>query len=346
MNNVNGLDHQHQYTAACLFAGMGGFCSAVKNAGVKTLWANDIESNACLTLGRNFEDVRILEGSVENIFVEKDGLEPVDILTAGFPCQSFSQAGHRKGFSDYRGELFFEIVRLVKEFGADRPRFIVLENVPHLLYGDGGKWMDIIVSEVQRLGYWFNSTSVMVLNTAELTAIPQKRERLFMIAMSTDAFKMNNFTFPIGKGTIRPLDEYVDRTKRGPAGTYLPPDNRYYKMILEASQGKSINTILQLRKYLVRTYEGLCPTLTANMGAGGHNVPFVKDEWGIRKLTVEECMRLQGFDTNKFVFPDEVPNHSRYTQVGNTVTVPVAQALIERCVEILDNTEKGTKDCV
>lgn len=322
---------------------MGGFCSAAENAGVKVLWANDVDEYVCKSISANFQDVRVLARSVTDISVEQDKLEPIDILTAGFPCQSFSQAGRRRGFSDYRGELFFEIIRLVREFGSERPKIILLENVPHLLYGDGGNWMDLILSEVQRLGYWFNSSSITVLNTATLTGIPHRRERLFMAAMSTDTFSLNDFTFPTGTGSVRQLDEFVDRSKRGPSETYLAPDNRYYKMIEEASKGKPTNTILQLRKYLVRTYDGMCPTLTANMGVGGHNVPFVKDEWGIRKLTVEECMRLQGFDTDRYAFPKEVPNHSRYKQIGNTVTVPVAQSLIERCVHQLDKAEKGLK---
>jgi DNA (cytosine-5)-methyltransferase 1 len=90
--------------------------------------------------------------------------------------------------------------------------------------------------------------------------------------------------------------------------------------------------IYQLRKYLVRVKEaGVCPTLTANMGLGGHNVPFVHDKKGIRKLTEYECLKLQGFP-GSFTFPDDVPRHNRYTQIGNSVAVPIA-ALLAKAVQ-------------
>tara|TARA_B100000073_G_C23520281_1_gene487608 strand:+ start:147 stop:476 length:330 start_codon:yes stop_codon:yes gene_type:complete len=85
--------------------------------------------------------------------------------------------------------------------------------------------------------------------------------------------------------------------------------------------------IYQLRKYLVRVKErGVCPTLTANMGLGGHNVPFIKNCNGIRKLTEYECAKLQGFP-DEFKFPDDVPRSKRYVQVGNAVAVPMAALL-------------------
>jgi DNA (cytosine-5)-methyltransferase 1 len=92
------------------------------------------------------------------------------------------------------------------------------------------------------------------------------------------------------------------------------------------------NCVYQLRKYEVRAKSpGICPTLTANMGLGGHNVPFVVDRRGLRKLTEQECLRLQGF--SDFRFPDEVPRARRYTQVGNAVTVPVAELVAQRVIE-------------
>ncbi len=89
-------------------------------------------------------------------------------------------------------------------------------------------------------------------------------------------------------------------------------------------------SLYQLRKYEVRAKEpDICPTLTANMGLGGHNVPFVLDRWGLRKLTEHECLRLHGFPP-EFTFPDTVPRARRYVQVGNAVTVPVAELVAER----------------
>lgn len=91
--------------------------------------------------------------------------------------------------------------------------------------------------------------------------------------------------------------------------------------------------IYQLRKYQVRAKEpGVCPTLTANMGQGGHNVPFIMNGHGLRKLTEHECLRLQGFPA-EFEFPDDVPRAKRYTQVGNAVAVPMAELIAERIKE-------------
>jgi len=85
--------------------------------------------------------------------------------------------------------------------------------------------------------------------------------------------------------------------------------------------------IYQLRKFLVRVKEpNVCPTLTANMGLGGHNVPFIHDSKGLRKLTEQECLRLQGFP-EQYTFPDEVQRAKRYMQVGNSIAVPVATLL-------------------
>jgi DNA (cytosine-5)-methyltransferase 1 len=99
-----------------LFAGIGGFCAGFETVGLPSSWAVELDSSAAQTYRHNFPDVRVLEKSVTEIVVRSDDLEPVDVLHAGFPCQSFSQAGERRGFEDPRGRLFFEIIRIVEEF--------------------------------------------------------------------------------------------------------------------------------------------------------------------------------------------------------------------------------------
>ena len=120
-----------QLSAGALFSGIGGFCLAFKSAGFQTKWANDFDPYACLVYRSNFPKTRLIEKDIRKLSVKKDKLAPVDILHAGFPCQSFSQAGSRRGFEDERGKLFFEIIRLVKEFGPKKPKVIVLENAPY-----------------------------------------------------------------------------------------------------------------------------------------------------------------------------------------------------------------------
>ena len=109
---------------------------------------------------------------------------------------------------------------------------------------------------------------------------------------------------------------------------------------MNSSKVEDKKCIYQLRKFLVKEKElGVCPTLTANMGAGGHNVPFVVDSRGLRKLTEYECLKLQGFPEG-FIFPDKVIRSRRYMQVGNSIAVPVAKMLAERVKEKIDK-ERG-----
>lgn len=344
------------HTAGCLFAGIGGFCSGLKQAKfsqgrIKVLWANEKDKHAAKTYRANYRQTRLIEKDVRDLSVEADGLDPVDILTAGFPCQSFSLAGDQKGFEDERGQLFYEIIRIVREFGPRKPSILLLENVPNLKHGGGGAWFDEVVRAIQAAGYWFTRHNCRVLNTLEITGLPHHRERLFMVAMS-DQFVCNNFEFPGINGKPDPLHKFVDKNVPASDRCYrIKPGNRYHEMIERKMKEGDDDSIYQLRRSYVRESKGKCPTLTANMGGGGWNVPFVKDKRGIRQLTVSECANLQGFNLNvserenlqdfKFIsFPEEVPENERYRQIGNAVSVPVAKKLGQRCIKALRSAER------
>ena len=113
-----GLDWK-QVTAGCLFSGMGGFASGLARASFAIRWASDKDKHACATFRHCFPGVPLVEKDVSELSVQADDLAPVQILAAGFPCQSFSQAGGRLGFEDPRGALFFEIPRLIEEYEPD-----------------------------------------------------------------------------------------------------------------------------------------------------------------------------------------------------------------------------------
>lgn len=312
--------------AGALFSGIGGFCLGFKRAGIPTAWAVEYDNYAAETYRYNLPDVTLFERDIRSLSVAKEDLEPVDVLHAGFPCQSFSQAGGRKGFEDERGKLFFEIIRLLNEFGEKRPKILVLENAPFLRYGEGGAWFIRLQNEIRKCGYWFRDENAAELNAFTLTSLPQTRTRLFMVALSTAHFSSSRFDFPRHENNnCKILSDFINFETDVDKEYYLPKDNRYYEMITDAAEGEQ--QIYQLRKYIVRTKQpGVCPTLTANMGLGGHNVPFVFGPSGLRKLTEYECLALQGFPS-EFKFPSEVPKAKRYTQVGNAVAVPVAEAL-------------------
>lgn len=327
--------------AGALFSGIGGFCLGFEQADIKTVWAVENNSMAAKTYARNIKDVRLIQhddelASVTNVSVKADDLDPVDVLHAGFPCQSFSQAGERKGFDDPRGQLFYEVIRIIEEFGDKKPSVLVLENSPHLRHGEGGSWFLELTKAIKKAGYWFRDSNCAELDPYVLTSLPQKRNRLFMVAFSIDHFKNGKIDFPNEKYEGKKnLADYIDFTGSIEDDSYyLPEENRYHKMISNEVEDKSC--IYQLRKFLVRVKEpGVCPTLTANMGLGGHNVPFIHDAKGLRKLTEYECLKLQGFPKN-FVFPQEVPRAKRYVQVGNSIAVPVAALLANAVKEKIE----------
>lgn len=324
-----------QLTAGALFAGIGGFCIGFERAGIKTKWAIENSDTATAIYSHNIDGARLIErdgapASIIDVSVGADSLEPVDVLHAGFPCQSFSQAGDRKGFKDPRGQLFYQIIRLLNEFGDKKPSVLVLENSPHIRYGEGGSWFIELTKEIKKAGYWFREANCSELDPYLLTDLPQQRNRLFMVAFSIKDFKNGKIDFPSQiNSSPKKLANYIDFDGAQDDETYyLPTENRYHKMINEGAEDKGC--IYQLRKFLVREKKpGVCPTLTANMGLGGHNVPFIFDAKGLRKLTEYECLWLQGFPKN-FKFPDQVGRAKRYMHVGNSVSVPIAELLGER----------------
>ena len=328
-------------TAGCLFSGMGGLASGLTRAGFTIRWASDCDQFACATFRHRLPNVSVIEKDVQELSVSVDSLTSVDLLAAGFPCQSFSQAGNKRGFEDPRGRLFFEIPRLLAEYESNqRPRLVILENVPHLLYGGERTWFDEIRRALRRVGYWFREESCWTVNVKDVTALPQDRERLFMVAASRQHFRYNPFKPPITPSdTVKKrlhVNEFIDRKRRGAGAAYLSEDNRYFKMIEQAiASGESDKNLYQLRRSYVREKkQGLCPTLTANMGIGGHNVPFVQDAWGIRKLSVHEVATLQGFDAEDSLFP-EIPTQEQYRLIGNAVCVHLAHLVARECAAIL-----------
>lgn len=318
--------------AGSLFAGIGGFCAGFESQGIKTAWAVENDSAAVATYSANFGHGRVvckdgIPQSVKAVGVETSSLRAVDILHAGFPCQSFSIAGDRKGFEDPRGQLFYEIIRILKEFGDNRPSVLLLENAPNIKIGDSGSWFIELSAQIKKAGYWFRESNAFELDSYDYTPVPQKRKRLFMVAFATNRFKNGKIDIDFPKASNhKAITDYIDFDGYiNDDSYYLDPSNKYYKMI--TSKISHPKAILQLRKYEVRVKDlNIVPTLTANMGQGGHNVPFIMDKKGLRKLTEYECLRIQGF-SDQYFFPDEVSRAKRYQQVGNSVVPPLISLL-------------------
>lgn len=336
-----GRQRGHQgkmFTCGSLFAGMGGLCLGMERAGFKTLWANEFNKECLRVYKKNFPKTKLVAGDIRKISVEGHGLEPVDVLHGGFPCQSFSGAGNRQGFNDERGMLFFEIIRLIEEFKHEKPKILVLENAPNLLIGDNGDWIERILNELQLSGYWVSKQNCIQINALKNCGLPQRRERLFIIATSQDYFLDNPFKGQFPEVELEDIRDFLDLETEQNDYYYLSPDNRFGAKLYEDLKSRPKYSLSHLRKTYARPIEfGLCPTLTANMGGGGHNVPFLLDKKGLRKLTEQECMKLQGFPKD-YLLPqiDEMPRSKVYQMIGNSVSPRVSELLSKTVFDYLN----------
>lgn len=239
--------------AACLFSGIGSFAKALTDSGAEVCWVNEKDNFAVQTFNLNFPDVRCVHEPVEEIGVTKSNLEPVDILTAGFPCQPFSVAGNKQGFDDKRGQLFTHIIRLIKEFGNNKPKILLLENVRNFRTHDDGRTFQIVQSEIQRAGYWFSNKDAEILNTMTHTDIPQNRDRIFMVAFSADYFPCNTFKFPprLPAGSRKKVQQFLDLHEKAPDEFYFKPGDQYYPYFEKAvGEGKPDSVYLLRRSYV------------------------------------------------------------------------------------------------
>jgi DNA (cytosine-5)-methyltransferase 1 len=309
---VHNSKTQKQYTVASLFAGIGGVDLAFKNAGFEISWANEIDKKACETYTKNFNH-NIICDDIKNLVT--DNIQPVDIITAGFPCQAFSIAGYQKGFEDDRGSIFFDLMQIVQQI---KPRVLFLENVKNLASHKNGATFEHILNLLKKQKYHIK---YQILNTCDYSELPQNRERVYIVCFKNKQ-DCNEFCFP-EKISFR--KSIKDMLQFDISNEYYYTNTRYYEQLKQEITNKE--TCYQWRRHYVRENKNnLCPTLTANMGTGGHNVPLILDNKGIRKLTPRECARLQGFP-DEFIFPEFLPKSALYKQIGNSVSVPVIEAI-------------------
>lgn len=304
-----------------LFAGIGGIELGFKKVGFKTAWAIEIDTKACITYKANHKH-KIINEDLAKVDLSK--LNKIDILTAGFPCQAFSVAGYRKGFKDERGNVFFEILRYLEYF---KPEIIFLENVKNLFKHDGGRTFTIIKTELEKAGY---NIKYQILNTCEYGNIPQNRERIYIVGF-LDFNKCEMFNFP---AKIKLTNKISHLLEQGVEKDFYYNKHKYYNELKQNMRNKE--TLYQWRRHYVRENKNnLCPTLTANMGTGGHNVPLVLDD-DIRKLTPRECARFQGFDDD-FILPNELSKATLYKQIGNSVSVSVIANIAKEIKRVIKN---------
>ena len=329
------------FTFIDLFAGIGGFRLAMQANGGECVFSSEWDDAAKQTYYENYGEVPF--GDITKDETKALIPEHFDVLCAGFPCQAFSIAGYRKGFDDVRGTLFFDVADILEKH---HPKAFYLENVKNLKSHDEGRTFSKIMDILQnRLGYVVDSK---VMNPCEYANVPQNRERIFIIGFDpkqvvipSEYFEDNvfHFSFPDKTKLTKTIHSIIDDS--------VEDDKLFYKQgHIYFDRMKDVitnpDTVYQWRRVYIRENKnGVCPTLTANMGEGGHNVPIVKTSKGIRKFTPEECLSFQGFPVSKgFRYPQTIAQSKKYKQAGNSVTEPLIEKVTEKIIQFVKENEK------
>jgi DNA (cytosine-5)-methyltransferase 1 len=304
MNN----DRKNTLKAIDLFAGIGGIRLGFEKAfgdDIEFVFASEIDKYARETYYANFGD----EPAGDITQIDEKDIPPFDILLAGFPCQAFSVAGHRKGFEDTRGTLFFEVMRIAAHH---KPKVIFLENVKGLVGHDKGKTFKVILETLGELGY---SVNYQVLNAKDF-GVPQNRERIYIVCFLEED---TTFEFPT------PLNHHVnvgDILENKVEDKYTISDKLWAghqrRKIEHKEKGNGFGYSLfnQDSKYT--------STISARYYKDGSEILIEQENKNPRKLTPREAGRLQGFPND---FNIRVSDVQAYKQFGNSVSVPVIEAI-------------------
>jgi len=321
------------FTFADLFAGIGGMRLAYEEVGGECVLTSEINEKARVTYKAQqwksnrddhiYVDDVVALGNMSRLKIPKH-----DVLLAGFPCQPYSIAGLRQGLEDEkgRGQVFISILDILKKA---KPKAFMLENVKGMRSHDDGETIKYMRKRLGRCGYDIFGPHDM--NSMTHGGVPQNRERVFIVGFRKN-LEIDDFLFPDPIPLEKSMRDLLDTGSVADRYFY---DERFgcYAEIQKAVV--STDTAYQWRrKYVRENKSNVCPALTANMGSGGHNVPLVKVDGGIRKLTPRECANFQGFP-DTFVLPETLADSHLYHQFGNSVTVPLIQRIAEQIKEAL-----------
>jgi DNA-cytosine methyltransferase len=329
-----------------LFAGIGGFRSALDPLGGECVFASEIDRFATESYRALYNGADELHGDITQI--DAEDIPDHDVLVAGFPCQSFSVAGQRKGFEEARGTLFFEIARIAS---AKQPRLMLLENVKGLLSHDKGQTFETMCAVLNDIGY---AIDFRVLNSKHY-GVPQNRERIFVVC-DRDAehtewdvvgsgveAKAKRRAQALGIRTFNfdwPTEDTVTTRLRDVLESAV--DERYYlseEKIVKISKWKSNQQPLDN----IKSPEDISATITAR-GAGSYHsgMIIIRDHTGQLRVPTElESFRLQGFTDAQHATVKSVgiSDSQRYKQAGNAVTVNVISAIGKRMIPLLTETK-------
>lgn len=331
----------NKYNSIDLFAGIGGirlgFDLAFQDE-INTVFVSEMDKFAQKTYTDNFCDSFEISGDIKEI--DEKNIPKFDICLAGFPCQAFSLAGQRKGFNDdykgmSRGTLFFEVARICQHH---LPKVIFCENVKGLVVHDRGNTFKIITKTLEQLGY---NVYYRVLNSKDF-GVPQNRERIYIVAFRKD-IDSSTFKFPDPTDSSKTIKDIMEKdavSVRYYLSTVYMETLRAHKQ-RHLSKGNGFG-------YEIRDLNGIAGAIVCGGMGRERNliidnrltdftpITHIKGEVnreGIRKMTPREWARLQGFpDTFKLNLADT----HLYKQMGNSVTVPVIEAIAKNIKEVLD----------
>lgn len=311
-----------------LFAGIGGFRVALQNLGGKCVFTSEWDKYAQITYKANFGEVPF--GDITKESTKKYIPDNFDVLCGGFPCQPFSHAGLKKGFEDTRGTLFFDVADILnrrKENGTP-VKVVFLENVKGLKNHDKGNTLKTIIATLDELGY---EVATEVLNSKNF-GLPQNRERIFIVGWLKESNR--TFKFPLGKdtdgGTIYKA-EHLNNVKvtkvkdilvESPETKYTISDKLYAGHLRRRKEHKEKGNGFGFS--LFNEQSVYTSTISARYYKDGSEILIEQKDANPRKLTIREAANLQGY-AQRFIIP--VSDVQAYKQFGNSVSVPVIQAI-------------------
>ncbi|MDO4702098.1 MAG: DNA cytosine methyltransferase [Erysipelotrichaceae bacterium] len=331
------------YKSIDLFAGIGGIRLGFEQAfgnNIKTVFISEWDEKAVETYKVNFNDGLDVAGDITKVNV-KD-IPSHDILLAGFPCQAFSLAGHKRGFEDARGTLFFEVARIIKDH---KPKIVFFENVKNLVNHDRGCTFQVIRNVLEELGY---VVFYQILNSKNF-GVPQNRERIYIVAFRND-IAPSDFVFPQKTDDTKVIKDIVEEkevsSKYYLSTTYLASLRRHKARHVSKGNGfgYEIREATSVAGAIVcggmgRERNLIIDERLKNFTPVTHIKGEINREY-IRKMTPREWARLQGFPDG---FKLAVADTHLYKQFGNSVTVPVIRAIAEQIKSYLENEQSKMK---
>lgn len=336
MTNSVSSKTKNKYNMAAFFSGVGGIELGFEQTNeFRVVYANEFDKYARETYSLNYPDTKLDDRDIHVVpadeVVDQDGNDNIDIVVGGFPCQAFSIAGYRKGFEDDRGDLFFELLRIIE---AKKPKAIFIENVKNMVSHDHGNTFKVIREALTENNYFIKWK---VLNGKDYGNVPQNRERIYIVGFDNkEAYDL--FEFPEEIKLTTTLRDIIDfKGVKDELYYYRKGKQRFFDDLKLTMTSQ--DTVYQWRRQYVRENKnGVVPTLTANMGTGGHNVPLILTDSGeIRKLTPKETFNVQGYPKS-FKIPENVSNGQLYKQAGNSVVVPVIKRIATNISKALNES--------